>query len=98
MSGSQPATVGELHPLHRKALRHPLILDGLSDSAPRLAALDVVGTCPGTRPSRLHLAARPEQAGTEYCACTFYLVFKEPDFLAELPVASFSLRGTLQSY
>ena len=29
MSGSQPATVGELHPLHRKALRHPLILDGL---------------------------------------------------------------------
>ena len=35
MSGSQPATVGELHPLHRKALRHPLILDGLfSASAP----------------------------------------------------------------
>ena len=29
MSGSQPATGGELHPLHRKALRHPLILDGL---------------------------------------------------------------------
>src|SRR6476659_9493203 len=38
MSGSQPATVGELHPLHRKALRHPLILDGLSDSASRLRA------------------------------------------------------------
>ena len=36
MSGSQPATVGELHPLHRNALRHPLILDGLSDSASRL--------------------------------------------------------------
>jgi len=35
MSGSQPAAVGELHPLHRKALRHPLILDGLfSASAP----------------------------------------------------------------
>ena len=30
IGGSQPATVGELHPLHRKALRHPLILDGLS--------------------------------------------------------------------
>jgi hypothetical protein len=37
MSGSQPATVGELHPLHRKALRHPLILDGLL-TTPRLAA------------------------------------------------------------
>ena len=33
MSGSQPATVGELHPLHRKALRHPLILDGLSPTS-----------------------------------------------------------------
>jgi hypothetical protein len=55
MSGSQPATVGELHPLHRKALRHPLILDGLSDSASRLRA-------------RLR----------RDCACTFYLVFKEP--------------------
>jgi hypothetical protein len=50
MSGSQPATVGELHPLHRKALRHPLILDGLSDSAAHLAAPSVVGTCPGARP------------------------------------------------
>jgi hypothetical protein len=50
MSGSQPATVGELHPLHRKALRHPLILDGLSDSAAHLAAPSFVGTCPGARP------------------------------------------------
>jgi hypothetical protein len=37
MSGSQPATVGELHPLHRNALRHPLILDGFL-TASRLAA------------------------------------------------------------
>ena len=52
MSGSQPATVGELHPLHRKALRHPLILDGLFTFAPCGASVN--------------------------CACTFYLVFKEP--------------------
>jgi hypothetical protein len=37
MSGSQPATVGELHPLHRNALRHPLILDGFLTTS-RLAA------------------------------------------------------------
>src|SRR6266542_2826759 len=55
MSGSQPATVGELYPLHRKALRHPLILDGLFL---RLRTL----RCFGER----------------NCACTFYLVFKEP--------------------
>ena len=34
MSGSQPATVGELHPLHRNALRHPLILDGFVPPPP----------------------------------------------------------------
>jgi hypothetical protein len=31
------------------------------------------------------------------CACTFYLVFKEPDFLAP-PSGYFVVRGTLQSY
>ena len=65
MSGSQPATVGELHPLHRKALRHPLILDGLFL---RLRTL-------------LDSAFRPRRAkrvGERNCACTFYLVFKEP--------------------
>ena len=55
MVRSRPA-VGELHPLHRIALRHPLILDGLLDF--RFAPL-------GTQHHR-------------YCACTFYLVFKEP--------------------
>ena len=70
IGGSQPATVGELHPLHRKALRHPLILDGLS------------------------LRLTPCGARQRYCACTFYLVFKEPDFL-RVPLCLFLAQGNL---
>jgi len=65
MSGSQPATVGELHPLHRNALRHPLILDGLSL---RLRTL----------PDSAFRLRRAKRVGERNCACTFYLVFKEP--------------------
>jgi hypothetical protein len=65
MSGSQPATVGELHPLHRKALRHPLILDGLFL---RLRTL----------PDSAFRLRRAKRVGERNCACTFYLVFKEP--------------------
>jgi len=50
-----PCAAGELHPRPRDSQCHPLILDGLSDSASRLRA-------------RLR----------RDCACTFYLVFKEP--------------------
>ena len=32
------------------------------------------------------------------CACTFYLVFKEPEFLATFPVSFISFRGTFLSY
>ena len=81
IGGSQPATVGELHPLHRIAPRHPLILDG---SPP----------VPHPHPPL------PEPMTAEHqqnCACTFYLVFKEPDLLAvpRRPTADW---GTLQSY
>ena len=79
MSGSQPATVGELHPLHRKALRHPLILDGLSDVPARLSAHDSIETCHRVglypTPPCGFVVGRPDAV---YCACTFYLVFKEP--------------------
>ena len=49
----------------RIALRHPLILDGLSFA--RRYALRRTGT-------------------VEQSACTFYLVFKEPDFVACVPL------------
>jgi hypothetical protein len=65
LGGSQPATVGELHPLHRIAPRHPLILDG---SPP----------VPHPHPPLPRPAAAEHQ---QNCACTFYLVFKEPDLL-----------------
>jgi hypothetical protein len=73
MDGSQPAASGELHPrpavvpcdLRRLKLpRHPLILDGFFPTS-RLPT------------SPFGFVGRPV-AGN--CACTFYLVFKEPAF------------------
>jgi hypothetical protein len=76
MSGSQPASGGELNPRLRLMPRHPLILDG--------------------RPLPPRLAAHRQRTS----ACTFYLVFKEPDFLVfpSPPADVAVVRGTLQSY
>jgi hypothetical protein len=74
IGGSQPAASGELHPRPAVALRslrhagpprHPLILDGF-----RLRAFDASSGQVPTRHRRRWSA----------CACTFYLVFKEPAF------------------
>ncbi len=75
VGGSQPAASGELHP--RPAVvpgnsrrpeppRHPLILDGFSDFAPPALRRDRLDSAPTTLVGN--------------CACTFYLVFKEPAF------------------
>ena len=61
---------------------HPLILDG-SDYAPPALRRDRSRLTPTTRVGK--------------CACTFYLVFKEPDVPAP-PSGYFVVRGTLQSY
>ena len=60
------STVVNYTPAFRIALRHPLILDGFT-SNPRLRPDDTL------RPR--HRAS----ASQKHCACTFYLVFKEPD-------------------
>jgi hypothetical protein len=67
VGGSPPFAAGELDPRLRNCRRHPLILDGAPTSHPRR----IVETG-STRRRR----APPEQS-----ACTFYLVFKEPDVL-----------------
>ena len=70
MSGSQPATVGELHPLHRNALRHPLILDGLSDSASRLRPPSPFGfgapSCSASSRLCLHVLSSFQRTGWSY--------------------------------
>jgi hypothetical protein len=61
---------------------HPLILDG-SDYVPPALRRDRSRLTPTTRVGK--------------CACTFYLVFKEP-VLPAPPSGYFVVRGTLQSY
>ena len=68
VGGSQPAASGELHP--RPAVAPP----GLHRSKPPRHPLILDGFFPTSRPSRRKTRA----AGN--CACTFYLVFKEPAF------------------
>jgi len=69
MSGSQPATVGELHPLHRKALRHPLILDGLSPTS-RLRRFVETGStrhrCASIEDLCLHVLSSFQRTGWSY--------------------------------
>ena len=89
MGGSQPSARGELHPtrpLHREALRpcaslrHPLILDGLF-----LRLRTLLDSAFGPR--------RAKRVGERNCACTFYLVFKEP----ALPDTDTALRARSRS-
>jgi hypothetical protein len=94
MDGSQPAAIGELHPrpavapldLRRSELpRHPLILDGFFPTS-RLRRFIEIASTPHRRPF----------AGN--CACTFYLVFKEPAFPRPPTGLNISVWGTLREY
>jgi hypothetical protein len=92
MDGSPSLLAGELHLRFGNCRRHPLILDG-SDIAPPARHRDELDFAPTTR---------------SVCACTFYLVFKEPACgpppgcdqrrLRTPPVRFISFRGTFLSY